>query len=307
MKSQNGNNVELTVKVGSNEVVEFVKDGRHFIEGREGTQYSIRVRNNNPFRVKAVVTVDGVSVVTGKLASELDTEAGYVLSAYESTEIKGYRLDNDSVAAFKFVKAEKSYAQAEKGASGTTGVIGVRVFKEKTAPAPVVKEVHYHHSNWSWPYYYYHNPSIWCSSLGQSSGGYVGNDAIASSTYATTTLNCTFRGDAGVSSSCLNNLEAYTSCGSNVSTPLSASTAYYSSLQEDQNPFTIGSTFGAKTESRVTETTFVSESCLGVLELFYTTREGLIALGIDVTKTQKVVFPTAFSSKYAQPPANWVG
>ncbi len=302
--------VDLWVCTNGNKLAEFSKDGRFYVEGREGTEFSLKLRNNNPFRVKVVVSVDGVSVISGKPAGESDSEAGYVLGAHETTDIRGYRLDNDNVAAFRFTKAEKGYAQADKGMSGTTGVIGVRVFKEKTVPAPapvVVKEVHHHHhDDWiyngtpwwpyrrSFPYYgspYYGVASGMSSPIGQAGGN---ESAIFCCSNSSTS-------SLGAQAS------TFTSCSLKGSVANDSLMRSVSSPSIEENPFTLGATFGSKTESKVREISFASECCLGVLELYYTTRDGLIALGIDLTKTQKVAFPTAFSNQYATPPSGWSG
>ena len=101
-------------------------------------------KNNNNFRVKVVVGIDGVSVLTGKPVSPDKDERGYVLDPDQVFDLDGYRIDNDTVAAFKFSKAETSYAVKDKKLTGTTGVIGIRVFKERD-PDPIIIEKHHHH------------------------------------------------------------------------------------------------------------------------------------------------------------------
>src|SRR5512137_1155062 len=43
--------------------------GRQFVVGRPGNEYAIRIRNCSDRRVLAVVSVDGVNVVTGETAA----------------------------------------------------------------------------------------------------------------------------------------------------------------------------------------------------------------------------------------------
>ena len=303
-------NVDLSVIIKggtSNEAAEFVHEGRTFVEGRAGSAYALRVKNRNPFRVKTVISVDGVSVISGKPVSEASDETGYILSAHESLTIEGYRLDDDSVAAFIFIKAEQGYAQADKGLTGTTGVIGCRVFKEKVAtPVPTFREVHhYHYDNWPywnrpyWGGYWYGTSStsltIACSGYNPSTTVY-GSSTCSVGNVTNTIYNCSL-GTSATQQGASNQVMC---CATNVSNAVSKSAAL------DANPFELGSTFGAKTESRVTAVSFAVDCCLGVVELFYSTRAGLIALGIDLVKKPKVAFPTAFSGHYCQPPKGWV-
>ena len=54
------------------------KDGRGFVVGTPGLEYGIRVCNTTGDRVLAVMSVDGVNVVSGETASP--AQSGYVLS-----------------------------------------------------------------------------------------------------------------------------------------------------------------------------------------------------------------------------------
>src|SRR5438034_5582065 len=79
----------------------------------------------------AVTSVDGVNVVRGKTASP--EQSGYVIDAYGSVEIAGWRKSLERTAAFYFTDLGDSYA-ARTGRPANVGVIGVAVFKEKQPP-----------------------------------------------------------------------------------------------------------------------------------------------------------------------------
>ena len=64
---------------------------------RWGTEYALRVRNDGPRRILAIVSVDGLSVISGKPASEAQT--GYIVAARDSIVIKGWRRSLETVAA----------------------------------------------------------------------------------------------------------------------------------------------------------------------------------------------------------------
>jgi hypothetical protein len=78
----------------------YPKDGRRWVVGTPGQEYGIRVCNTTGNRVLAVMSVDGVNVVSGESASP--AQSGYVLSAYECADINGWRKNNTSTAAFYF-------------------------------------------------------------------------------------------------------------------------------------------------------------------------------------------------------------
>ncbi|MBL0163667.1 MAG: hypothetical protein IPP82_08530 [Xanthomonadales bacterium] len=75
-----------------------------------------------------VLSVDGVNAVSGETASA--NQSGYVLDAWESTEINGWRKNLDEVAQFNFTSLPDSYA-AQTGRPANVGVIGVAVFTER--------------------------------------------------------------------------------------------------------------------------------------------------------------------------------
>jgi len=106
-------------------------EGRRYVVGKPGNEYAIRVRNGGPGRVLAVMSVDGVNVISGDSASP--HQSGYVLSPYESTEIAGWRTSLSRTAAFYFTALPDSYA-ARTGRPDNVGVIGVAIFAEKSRP-----------------------------------------------------------------------------------------------------------------------------------------------------------------------------
>src|SRR2546423_273272 len=109
-------------------------EGRRYVVGKPGNEYSIRVRNGSTGRVLAVMSVDGVNVITGDTASS--RQSGYVLAPYEANEIAGWRTSLSRTAAFYFTSLPDSYA-ARTGRPDNVGVIGVAVFAEKHRPVAV--------------------------------------------------------------------------------------------------------------------------------------------------------------------------
>src|SRR5262245_14138106 len=75
-------------------------EGTAWVAGTPGNEYAIRVRNRSACDLLAVVSVDGVNVVSGQTASP--EQSGYVIPAYGSVEIKGWRKSLQRVASFYF-------------------------------------------------------------------------------------------------------------------------------------------------------------------------------------------------------------
>ncbi len=106
--------------------------GKTWVAGKPGHRYSVRLSNRTGGRVMAVLSVDGVNAVSGETAGS--DQNGYVLDAWQSTEILGWRKSLDEIAQFNFTSLPNSYA-ARTGRPTNVGVIGVAVFTER---APVI-------------------------------------------------------------------------------------------------------------------------------------------------------------------------
>ena len=106
-------------------------NGHWWIPGKPGARYSVQVTNRSDTRALAVISVDGVNVVSGETAAHDQT--GYVLASGQSAQIAGWRKNLSRVAAFEFTALPNSYA-ARTGRPDNVGVIGVAVFREKQRP-----------------------------------------------------------------------------------------------------------------------------------------------------------------------------
>ena len=119
---------EFEVLVHGSSAKEYYHEGSYYIEAKEGSKFSLRMRNNSSHRVLFVPTVDGLSIMNGKEASF--KSKGYIVDAHSSTTIDGWRTSDDKIAEFFFSSPKESYAKKiNKG--GNLGVIGCAVFKEK--------------------------------------------------------------------------------------------------------------------------------------------------------------------------------
>jgi hypothetical protein len=106
----------------------YAHDGKLYVAGAPGHRYGVRIVNRTNSRVLTVLSVDGVNAITGQTADP--NQSGYVLGAYDSTEVDGWRKNMSEVAEFNFTALRDSYA-ARTGRPNNVGVIGVAVFREK--------------------------------------------------------------------------------------------------------------------------------------------------------------------------------
>ena len=111
----------------------FQHDGRSYVLGTVGERYAIVLSNPTALRVEAVISIDGLDAIDGTPA-DYAHKRGYILPAYGSATIEGFRTSIDQVATFRFSSVADSYA-GRLGQARDVGVIGVAFFPEK---APVV-------------------------------------------------------------------------------------------------------------------------------------------------------------------------
>jgi hypothetical protein len=255
---------DVDILVNGKPVKKYSHKGKIFIEAREGTEYSIRVKNGTWNRILAIAAVDGINVLDGKAAGS--TKAGYVLHGWNSYEIKGFRTSNDAVNAFKFSKKNKSYAAKSDETGGDTsncGVIGVQFYSEK--PAPVVLKTTYHEPRITWHY----------------------NDFQ----YGTTTC------DNGLIGS---QMRSYNAGPERLMANYCASVP---EPTQDLAEFDLGTEFSKKEiEDKVQDAEFEIGSLYSTFEIYYASRESLEAMGVPLFKTTQVAFPKAFPNKFCKPP-----
>jgi hypothetical protein len=296
------------------------KDGRSYIQSNEDSVYQIRVKNRTDERIKIVPIVDGLNTISGQIATDDPNETGYVLGAYEEQIIKGFRVSDDEVAQFKFVKKEASYA-TEHGNGAGNGVIAIRAYGEKETqqdkrdkmlkayidaleknkktkeieyvPYPVYpSRPWYWDDYWDRPYRPYRYPEIWC-------GGYVET--------STTDAHVKFDAVSRCTSNDIIGTVGLNACATNASVKGDVTSNVAHVVQSEVEPFDCGTQWGAALKDSVKEVAFEVGKLIEEVVVYYASVEGLKALGIDVTRTKAVVFPEAFKKTYCPKPANWTG
>jgi len=118
-----------------------LSDGSRVVSmGQPGERYSLSIENRTGQRYEVVATVDGLDVLDGQDGSP--EKRGYLIGAYSSVLIDGFRRSEQEVAAFRLGDVAHSYA-ASQGKARNVGVIGVAAFAERQAvvyyPRPPVQ------------------------------------------------------------------------------------------------------------------------------------------------------------------------
>ena len=114
----------------------FRHEGRVFVLGNPGERYNIRLGNPTSQRVEAVVSVDGRDAISGQVG-DFVSQRGYLVPAFGSVLIEGFRRSLEDVAAFRFTDPENSYS-ARRGTPENVGVIGVAFFSERQRRREVI-------------------------------------------------------------------------------------------------------------------------------------------------------------------------
>ncbi|MBI4700403.1 MAG: hypothetical protein HY744_04420 [Deltaproteobacteria bacterium] len=130
----------------------FYQRGETFVLGHDGQRYDVRVHNQGPGRVEVVVMVDGRDAIGGKLGDAAGRR-GYVVPAYGSVLVQGFRTSLSSVASFRFTDPESSYS-GRLGTPHLAGVVRVAVFGERQPEPPPVAQ----YDDDEYPWYGYRPP-----------------------------------------------------------------------------------------------------------------------------------------------------
>ena len=281
MNNITNNGISLSVNAKGRPVKIYSCESRFFIESREGTEYTIEIKNNNSHRVEAVVSVDGLSVISGKSASAKDL--GYVINAWDSLSIKGYRKDSTTVGAFKFTKQQRSYA-TKKGKGENVGVIAVQIYKEKSYWTPLQYNIN-------------------TITFGPSIPDYTTTQSYCGST---------------LSNAAINGINTITNCNNGVYITGSGTshgtlrTANYCQVIPDKEvaevaEFDHGTTWGQKIDDKVVTTIFERDYSIFTNFIYYNSKSQLELMGIKLVSEKLVALPKGFPADFATPPAGWQG
>jgi hypothetical protein len=256
-----------------------------FALGRDGQRYNVRIYNHSGRRVEAVVSVDGRDVLSGN-PGDFKHQRGYIVPAYGSVLIDGFRTSLSSVAAFRFTSPDDSYS-ARMGTPENVGVIGAAFFSENPPPPPVIRP---QIPRRTYPYPY-GGPSE-----SESKRKYEGRGGIGTMGRAEPPASAP--------------APAESSRAHKSGAAAESSDGYASSDRSRDDASNIGTQYGEETYSQVSEVTFVrahNKSPDRVITMRYDDYEGLVARGIlPRPQPRQAHGPSAFpSNRFATPPPRY--
>lgn len=273
------NQYELSLVINGSPLTEYLHNGNVFVEGRTNSNYELRVRNNSPERIMAILSVDGLGVIDGKVAGA--DSPGYVIEPWQTLSVPGWKVDGATAAKFQFGSASGSYSNRSGRGKKNVGVIGMMVFRPKYQP-PI---------NWNTTYTFAATPNQpWMPTWNSSSptttllGGSLANDVSKSATR---------------------------SVASNMAAPTGASVNNATLAVSSQN---LGTEFGDATNFQTVSTTFEKRDPAypdALIAIYYDDANGLEARGIllPYRNSAPQAFPTYTSSNttsnFAPPPPGW--
>jgi hypothetical protein len=261
-----------------NTLPNYPQRGETFALGREGQRYNVRIHNRSGRRIEAVVSVDGRDVLTGQ-PGDFKHQRGYIVPAYSSVVIDGFRQSLDSVAAFRFTAPGDSYS-SRMGTPENVGVIGAAIFPEAPRSAPAI------------PRPYYRAPAYPESNQGRGEGGGgLGSSGPRAAPPASAERKGADKSSAPAASAPARESER--------------SRSYADSPRDDTS--NIGTEYGESQYSQVSEVSFKRarhSSPERVLTLRYDDYQGLVARGILPRPAPRPVYgPSAFPvNRFAPPP-----
>lgn len=265
-----------------NVLATYAHRGEWFAEGRQGQRYNVRIYNHTGQRVEAVVSVDGRDVLSGS-PGNYKAQRGYIVPAYGSVLIDGFRTSLSSVAAFRFSSPGDSYS-SRMGTPENVGVVGAAFFPEARAAVsyrpPIARPR---------PHDYY------------SSGGSQRekSEGLGRQGRAPAPSSAEPKGSASEASPRKRSAE---------SAPMERGGDSLAWAEErDDAASNIGTEYGEHTHSEVNEISFTrarASSPERVLTLRYDNREGLMARGIlPRPRPRQYEGPEAFPvNRFAPPP-----
>ncbi len=113
--------------------------GKTYIEAIEGSEYSIRLRNNTSRRVAIALSVDGLNTIDAKTTSAV-AASKWILAPYQSITLDGWQTSASTARRFFFTTEESSYG-AWLGRTSRLGVISAAVFREREPrPLPILHQ-----------------------------------------------------------------------------------------------------------------------------------------------------------------------
>lgn len=306
----NQNNIELQVCADGKPVKEYGHEGRVFIEGRKGTSFTLKIRNNRRERCNVAVLVDGINVVSG----DAQTAKGYIVAGMSSYEIQGWRTSLNDVSTFVFKDKKGSYAKAVTGSDKMSGLISVIAYEELKKPEVIVKH-HWHEKTVIHPVPYYPwlprpRPGYWRDGFWYEEPDYPLYYSSSTSAGAAGQAHGGVEGSGNVKGMAGSGPLMRSAMASSLGSGSIQDSATYSadiqcSVSNASPDLSLGAGWGAQKIDVVSEIEWQNGTQIVAMELYYTDAKGLAKAGIDVKKTPaiaKTPLPTVIGN-FCRPPA----
>jgi hypothetical protein len=301
---------ELRVRpLGRNAADEYYHNGSIWIEGRNGNSYTVDISNHTNRRALFIVSVDGLDVLKGKPAGP--ESEGYVVDAYSTLSIPGWKLNDKEAAEFFFSRNDDSYVNSIGGSTANTGVIGAMVFGEMIYTS-ISNNFRDYLNVASTP-----APAYWLYNTTTTSTPY--DPIVTHGAGTSTTLGPIATGTGAVGGVGYGQYHATlqsTLTGSNTvarRVDTSSTTGITSAVNMISSPVTqdIGTGFGDATTWQTTTTTFTranptTPDC--ILAVYYNTARNLEKMGIQLKKRKDVSRTANAFPAYdpgCKPPPGW--
>lgn len=121
---------DIELVCGRGRCEEVVAHGQRWVVGTMGERYGLALINRSDLWIEAVVTVDGRSILDGERRSS--RSRGYLIPPRDRVVVDGWRVNRDSVAAFRFTSPGDAYA-TRMGDASELGVIRVDFYPERAS------------------------------------------------------------------------------------------------------------------------------------------------------------------------------
>jgi hypothetical protein len=309
---------DVNILVNGSRCKQYNHNGKLFVEAKQGSEYTIEIKNNTWQRILAVCSVDGLDILSGKPA--LSDAPGYVISGHGVGKFDGFRVSDEKVAKFVFDYKSESYAASkEDGSERNVGVIGVRLFAEKVKPLPppptiIREEHHHHHHDYINPWRRYGTPIIWNEPTYTCCADSLGGDMDAgmmrdsSETYSSNTIPTKGANmpPQGLPTRKLSNTTKMVGSSLRAMNMAGATFESKAETKPEAKGFDMGTKWGEAKESRVVEVEFERGILALTTNIYYASRQSLIEMGVPLGSEKQVSFPEPFADgKYAKPPKGW--
>lgn len=302
------NNVELNVLIKGRSITEYPHNGQVFVEGREGSAFEISVRNNNPFRVEAVISVDGLSVMDGKEAGI--NSSGYLVEPGETIKVPGWKLSDAQVASFEFAGKGKSYAAQSTGSARNTGVIGLMAFKERPGRTNYIAQPFKAHNGWlgqGQPSWSSGTPRYDSWNVTASGGGDLESFGMARGIGMNTVMMASSDSMLTGSMASVDKPVLRSMAKTAMASPGVTTTEIDRTEIAVQN---LGTGFGKAQDFKTSTVAWERGDMLSMIVLYYDNARGLRSRGINLDRRAKnaaTQTPNAFPGMNCAPPPGWKG